>query len=780
MAVLYQAVCSFIVCYACLTMGLMYAWPSSTLRLFSSANTTLNRPMSETEVALLGSLSSIGALLGTPVSGFLLDTLGRKYSCMLFSLPQVIAWAIVSMSNRVEAILAAVFISGIGGCTLLVVPVYVSEFCVESIRGMMTSGAMISYGLGLLTSYLLGGCLEYNSMNYVFLSLSVLGVVMLWPLKESPMYLMKRGLEKDAAKAVAFYRQVKENSMVVANEIATMKRALNPELDDLTPEEEKLKPDLNTKEKISKWKFIKKSRSTRRAMYVSLTLYTAAIFQGLVVVQVYAEPLFEEAIPSMSTTLSSVLLAIITVIAGCVAAYLVDWAGRRVIMIFASIGAGVCCLVLGTQIHLQWGPHWITGVFIYLFCITYTFGAGTVPFVLVAEVFLPETSAKPEGLQVAWLIVSLSHRVEAVLAAMFISGFGGCILLLAPVFVSEFCEESVRGMMTSGSVVSYGLGILVSYLLGGCLEYETMIYVCLTMSVIGVVMLWPLKESPLHLMRKGLEKDAVETVAFYRRVKKSSNEVTQEIIAIKRALNPVLEDMTSEGEPLKAEIKKEQKISKWSFLKKSRSTRRALFVAVTLYTATMFQGLVAVQVYADLVFEEALPHIPSTVSCVVLAVLTVVTSCFTAYLMDIAGRRPLMIYSSLGAGVCCLVLGTQIHLHWGSHWITTVFIYLFCITYIFGAGTVPYVFAAEVFLPEIKSLVSMLSMEWAWMCNFVILYIFTPLVSAIGLGPVFYIFAGVCFASTLFSFFFLPETKGLPVDVIQTILVKKKEQKIAC
>ncbi|XP_013138332.1 PREDICTED: sugar transporter ERD6-like 5 [Papilio polytes] len=372
---------------------------------------------------------------------------------------------------------------------------------------------------------------------------------------------------------------------------------------------------------------------------------------------------------------------------------------------------------------------------------------------------------------ISWLIVSISVRVEAILGAMFISGFGGCILLLAPVYVSEFCQESVRGMMSSVSMILYGLGILVSYLLGGCLEYQTMTYVCLSMSVLGILMLWPLKESPLHLMKQNNEEDAIKAVAFFRRVEKDSKAITQEINAIKRVLCADIE-ITPEEESLNPYTKKKEKISKWQFLKKSRSTRRALFVALILYSATMFQGLVGVQVYADPVFEEALPNMPTTLACVILAIVFVAAGCAAAYLMDIAGRRPLMMYSSFIAGVCCVGLGTQIHLHWGPHWLTGVFAYIFCIAYNIGAGTVPYVFSAEVFLPEIKSLVSMLSMEWAWICNFVILYIFTPLVAAIGLGPVFYVFAIVCFASAVFSYFFLPETKGLPVDVIQTLLVK--------
>ncbi|XP_068625337.1 uncharacterized protein [Battus philenor] len=370
---------------------------------------------------------------------------------------------------------------------------------------------------------------------------------------------------------------------------------------------------------------------------------------------------------------------------------------------------------------------------------------------------------------VAWLIVSLSHRVEAVLGAMFISGFGGCILVLAPVFVSEFCQKSVRGMMTSVSMISYGIGILISYLLGGLLEYDVMIYVCLTMSVLCVVILLTLKESPMYLMKKGLEKDAIKAIAFYRRIDENSKEMTQEINSIKKALNADIEEAPEEENLNNKAIKK--KISKWQFLKKSRSTRRGLFVSLMLYSATMFQGLVAVQVYADLVFEQALPQISSTFASALLAVVFVLAGLTAAYLMDILGRRPLMIYSSVGAGLCCVGLGTQMQLHWAPHWVTGVFVYIFCITYNFRAGTVPYVFGAEVFLPEIKSLLSMVTMEWAWICNFIILYIFTPLVAAITLGPVFYIFAVLCFATAVFSFFCLPETKGLPVDVIQTLLV---------
>ncbi|XP_068625099.1 facilitated trehalose transporter Tret1-like [Battus philenor] len=405
MSIIVQVLATGIVSYLVLTMGIMYTWPSSTLILFSSANTTLNRPMTETEVALFGSLSSISALVSTPFSGYFLDALGRKYSCMLFSICQVVAWIIVLLSNRVEAILASVFLSGLSACLVLVVPIYVSEICQEFLRGAMTSMPIIFYGMGMLASYLMGGYLDYDTMTYACLSMAVLGAILIMLMKESPTHLMAKGLEKDAARAIAYYRATKVNSKTVEEEIENIRRAMNPELDDSTPETEKLQNEVTVKTKMSPWEFFKKSQSTRRAMYMSLVLYTAAIFQGLMVVQVYAEPLFAEAVPDTSPTVCSVISAIVTVVTGLLAAFLVEWIGRRYLMIYASIASGVCCVVLGTQIHLHWGPHWVTALFMYLFVITYTCGAGTVPFVLVAEIFLPEIRSLASMIAVEWCFI---------------------------------------------------------------------------------------------------------------------------------------------------------------------------------------------------------------------------------------------------------------------------------------------------------------------------------------------------------------------------------------
>ncbi|KAI8432939.1 hypothetical protein MSG28_013837 [Choristoneura fumiferana] len=73
----------------------------------------------------------------------------------------------------------------------------------------------------------------------------------------------------------------------------------------------------------------------------------------------------------------------------------------------------------------------------------------------------------------------------------------------------------------------------------------------------------------------------------------------------------------------------------------------------------------------------------------------------------------------------------------------------------------------------ISSMMSMLIYELAWFCTFVVLFAFAPLVNLLGLGTLFYIFSVVCFFTTVYTYYKLPETKGLTIDAIQKLFLKK-------
>lgn len=106
-------------------------------------------------------------------------------------------------------------------------------------------------------------------------------------------------------------------------------------------------------------------------------------------------------------------------------------------------------------------------------------------------------------------MISLSNRVEVVLVAIFLSGLSGSVFLVVPVYISEICQTSIRGTMTSCSMVFYGVGMLVSYLMGGYMNYYPMVYTCLTMAVVSTLFITVLKETPVCLMAKGLNEVSI-------------------------------------------------------------------------------------------------------------------------------------------------------------------------------------------------------------------------------------------------------------------------------
>lgn len=61
-------------------------------------------------------------------------------------------------------------------------------------------------------------------------------------------------------------------------------------------------------------------------------------------------------------------------------------------MIYASAAVGVTCILIGIQLQFEWAPQWVTVCLLFLYAISFTCGAGTVPYVLISELFLPDVS----------------------------------------------------------------------------------------------------------------------------------------------------------------------------------------------------------------------------------------------------------------------------------------------------------------------------------------------------------------------------------------------------
>lgn len=80
---------------------------------------------------------------------------------------------------------------------------------------------------------------------------------------------------------------------------------------------------------------------------------------------------------------------------------------------------------------------------------------------------------------IAWILVATSRVWHQMVAARWLMGFcAGLTLPAAQIYVAECCDPEVRGVIGSFPSLGMSLGILVTYILGTFLQWETLAYVC--------------------------------------------------------------------------------------------------------------------------------------------------------------------------------------------------------------------------------------------------------------------------------------------------------------
>ncbi|XP_026728048.1 facilitated trehalose transporter Tret1-like [Trichoplusia ni] len=458
---LIQSLATAVICFLACQTGFVMAWPSYTVANFMSNETVLSRPMSSIDISLLGSLPNIGGLLASPFCGYAFNTFGRKYATMFFGLPYVFCWVIVTLTTDVTLVLVAMAIGGVGIAGQNVSLIYISEIAHDSIRGGLTACSASGFFLGILISYTLGGYLTYMQVVYTHLTLAVLCILLIMLLPESPVFLVLVGKEKEAAKSISFYRRVSVTSKAVEAEISKIKLQLDPRLEKLLEAENEVEMnDMLMEKKLeieaapqseSAWSHFKKSKSSKRALVTVLIIMGATILMGCVVLQVYAEPLFKEAVPSMPSNQCAIFLAIDFLIASLLCVVLIDKFGRKFLLIVTSSASGVCTVLLGAQLQYHWAPAWFTVLLIYLFSFVYTVGCAVIPFVLASEVFLPEVRSFCNSIVMGctWLytfitLIIFNPLVEAVgLGPVFY--FFSVVCFLGAIY-SHYCVPETKGL----------------------------------------------------------------------------------------------------------------------------------------------------------------------------------------------------------------------------------------------------------------------------------------------------------------------------------------------
>jgi sugar porter (SP) family MFS transporter len=193
------------------------------------------------------------------------------------------------------------------------------------------------------------------------------------------------------------------------------------------------------------------------------------------------------------------------------------------------------------------------------------------------------------------------------------------------------------------------------------------------------------------------------------------------------------------------------------------NARPALIIGVTLAVLQQFGGINTIIYYAPTIMENTgLGASAAIISSLVIGAINVGMTVVSIRLVDKRGRRPLLRVSLAGMVVTLILLGLTFVLpvEGIDSYLALVCILLYIAAFAIGLGPVFWLLVAEIFPSGARAEGASVSGTANWAANFVVGLLFLPLISAIGEGPTFWIFAAISVLGLLFVDRYVPETKG--------------------
>ncbi|KAG9154691.1 hypothetical protein Leryth_019045 [Lithospermum erythrorhizon] len=208
--------------------------------------------------------------------------------------------------------------------------------------------------------------------------------------------------------------------------------------------------------------------------------------------------------------------------------------------------------------------------------------------------------------------------------------------------------------------------------------------------------------------------------------------------------------------------------------------KNALIVGIGLQILQQFSGINGVLYYTPQILEQAgvgvllksLGLRPDSASFLISALTTLLmlpSIGVAMRLMDIAGRRWLLLSTLpvLLSSLVVLVLSDVIRLSSTIHAVvSTVSVIVYFCCFVMGFGPIPNILCSEIFPTRVRGICIAICALTFWFGDIIVTYSLPIMLTRIGLSGVFGMYAIVCAIAWVFVYLRVPETKGMPLEVI--------------
>ncbi|XP_024438902.2 sugar transporter ESL1 isoform X2 [Populus trichocarpa] len=312
-----------------------------------------------------------------------------------------------------------------------------------------------------------------------------------------------------------------------------------------------------------------------------------------------------------------------------------------------------------------------------------------------------------------WLAIASAKNAWCVDIGRFVVGVAiGILTYVVPVYISEITPKNLRGRFTSATQLLVCCGFAVTFFAGSIVGWRALSLLATIPNIVQIVCLFFVPESPRWLAKLGREKEFEATL---QRLRGTKSDISEEAADIRDAIET---------------------------LKHTSDEARTL---------ELFQKRYAYAIIIPI-------------------------SIVTILLMDLFGRRTLLMASATASCLCSFLVGLSFcfqELHYLKEFtpiLTVVGIMGFGCGFALGMSGIPWVIMAEIFPVNIKASAGSLVVLTSWASSWVLTYTFNFMLEWSSAGT-FFIFSGMCALTISFIWRLVPETKGRTLEEIQSTLI---------
>jgi len=356
---------------------------------------------------------------------------------------------------------------------------------------------------------------------------------------------------------------------------------------------------------------------------------------------------------------------------------------------------------------------------------------------------------------------SLPRDVAIFVIFRILGGVGiGIASMASPMYIAEISPAHIRGRMVSLNQFAIVSGILIVYFVNyfiaglGDAAWQTayawrwMFASGLIPSGIFLALLQFVPESPRWLAENGQSDKALVTLA-----KIDGDEHAQkEMQAIEEAIEFEKQSINAVYAP---------------------GMRGLLLLGMALAALQQVTGINVFLYYGTEIFKKAGATVNAALAeTVVVGIVNLAFTVIAVYTVDKLGRKPLLIFGSIGMGACLVAIGIAAQSGHVAAWLLLFLLgYIAC--FAMSVGPVTWVVLSEIFPTKIRGRAMSVATFSLWTANFIVSQTFPMMDSNLSLVHLFhhafpfYIYAGFCAVMALIVWQCLPETKGRTLEEIE-------------